>query len=253
MCGVDRRYVQEYLNEFMWRYSNYADRNTLFDCLIPTIANYYESNVGERVIDNEDLDDLSDASDMSEDEDEKFQRQEFIKKQREMIARENDEDYSIENEARNDSIAINQTNLDQTKIAREKNHLLAKQKLIQKKKDFDEEVENIISNLAISESNTFSKKLSIKQREYVHQICSQYTDIEHVSIGDGKNRQLTFTRIEIIQSSDDLNSNDNRTRDGTIDTNKRNVDNEDEEIEQLSNNFSRRVGLRTRKPIKYTK
>jgi hypothetical protein len=46
MCGVDRRYVQEYLDEFVWRYSNYADRNTLFHCLIPTIANYYESNVG---------------------------------------------------------------------------------------------------------------------------------------------------------------------------------------------------------------
>jgi hypothetical protein len=105
------------------------------------------------VIDNEDLDDLSDASDMSEDEDEKIQRQEFIEKQREMRARENDEDYSIENEARNDSIAINRMNLDQTKIAREKNHLLAQKKLIQKKKDFEEEVENIISNLAISESN----------------------------------------------------------------------------------------------------
>ena len=54
--------------------------------------------------------------------------------------------------------------LDQTKIDRENYHLLAKQKLIQKKKDFEEEVENIISNLAISESYTFSKKLSIKQR-----------------------------------------------------------------------------------------
>ena len=255
MCGVDRRYVQEYLDEFVWRYSNYADRDTLFHCLIPTIENYYESNVGERVIDNEDLDDLSDASDMSEDEDEKIQRQEFIEKQREMRARENDEDYSIENEARNDSIAINQTNLDQTKIAREKNHLLAKQKLIQKKKDFEEEVENIISNLAISESYTFSKKLSIKQRENVHQICSQYTDIEHVSTGDGKNRQLTITKVEIIESSDDIKSNDDRTRDGTIEINERNVENEDEdeEIEQLSKNFSRRVGLRARKPIKYTK
>ena len=89
MCGVDRRYVQEYLDEFVWRYSNYADRNSLFDCLIPTIANYYETNVGERVIDNNDLDDLS------EDEDEKIQRQEFIENQREIRARENDEDYSI--------------------------------------------------------------------------------------------------------------------------------------------------------------
>jgi hypothetical protein len=204
-------------------------------------------------MDNEDLDALSGASDMSENENEKNQRQEFIEKQREMRARENYENYSIENEARNDSIAINQMNLDQTKIAREKNHLLAKQKLIQKKNDFEEEVENIISNLAIRESYSCSKKLSIKQREYVHQICSQYTDIENVSIGDGKNRQLTITKIEIMQSSDDLNSNDDRTRDGTIYINERNEEYEDEEIEQLSNNFSRRVGLRIRKPIYYTK
>ena len=64
---------------------------------------------------------------------------------------------------------------------------------------------------------------------------------------------MTITKVENIESSDDIKSNDDGPRNGTIEINERNVENEDEAIEQLSNNFSRRVGLRTRKPIKYTK
>ena len=63
---------------------------------------------------------------------------------------------------------------------------------------------------------------------------------------------MTITKVENIESSDDIKSNDDGPRNGTIEINERNVENEDEAIEQLSNNFSRRVGLRTRKPIKYT-
>ena len=46
----------------------YADRPMLFDCMIPTIANFYES-VEEEKIDENDLKRLTDASEMSEDED----------------------------------------------------------------------------------------------------------------------------------------------------------------------------------------
>ena len=78
MAGVDRKYVQEYLDEFVWRYSNYADRDALFDCIIPIIVNFYES-VDDDKIDESDLDYSSDVCDMSEEKEEQNRRKEFVK------------------------------------------------------------------------------------------------------------------------------------------------------------------------------
>ena len=113
MAGVDRKYVQEYFDECVWWYYNYADRDALFDCIIPIIVNFYES-VDDDKIDESDLDYLSDVSDMSEDEEEQNQRKEFVKNQRLLREQENEEDCSIETDARNDYIATDQILLDQT-------------------------------------------------------------------------------------------------------------------------------------------
>ena len=264
MAGVDRKYVQEYLDEFVWRYSNYADRDALFDCIIPIIVNFYES-VDDDKIDENDLDYLSDVSDMSEDEEEQNQRKEFVKNQRLLREQENEEDCSIENDARNDSIATDQILLDQTKIAREKNHLLAKQKKLEKQKAFEDEVENIISNLTMNESFTFSRKLTVKQRQIVHEISSTYADIQHISDGDGKNRQIKVTKISILEQLRENSTS--ASTDGTDnDENSESSDGKDvcssdealnqaiiQDIIQLSSNFERRIGLRERKPIKYSK
>ena len=236
----------------------------MFDCIIPIIVNFYES-VDDDKIDESDLDYLSDVSDMSEDEEEQNQRKEFVKNQRLLREQENEEDCSIENDARNDSIATDQILLDQTKIAREKNHLLAKQKKLEKQKAFEDEVENIISNLTMNESFTFSRKLTVKQRQKVHEISSTYADIQHISDGDGKKRQIKLTKISILEQLRQ-NSTSASTVDTDNDENSESSDGKDvcssdevlnqaiiQDIIQLSSNFERRIGLRERKPIKYSK
>ena len=43
---------------------------------------------------------------------------------------------------------------------------------------------------------------------------------------------MTITKVENIESSDDIKSNDDGPRNGTIEINERNVENEDEAIER---------------------
>jgi polysaccharide pyruvyl transferase WcaK-like protein len=94
---------------------------------------------------------------MSEDEEEIEQRESWKANQqrlKEMERDDNEADFEIENISRNDSIAINLINEEQSKRDREKAHLEKKQMQLEKlkkkeeeEKDFIETVENIIANL----------------------------------------------------------------------------------------------------------
>ena len=117
----------------------------------------------------------------------------------------------------------------------------------------------------MNESFTFSRKLTVKQRQIVHEISSTYADIQHISDGDGKNRQIKLTKISILEQLRQ-NSTSASTVDTDNDENSESSDGKDvcssdevlnqaiiQDIIQLSSNFERRIGLRERKPIKYSK
>ena len=99
------------MNEFVRRYSNYLDRTSLFDSIVPTISRFYEEISHEEQINEDDLDVLSDASDLSEDEEDINQRELWVESHqllREEERKKNEERFNIENETRQNCIAANQ-------------------------------------------------------------------------------------------------------------------------------------------------
>ncbi len=227
MCGVDRRYVQHYLDEFVWRYSNYADRTTLFDCIIKTIPSTYASK-NENIINEKDFDDLSDVSYMSEDEEEKQQRKEWVEKQRQIRQEENEDSVNIEEEIRKESLVDLKLSEDTEKVEREKLYLEKKAKENEKKekqkdeeKKFEEEVENICNEL--KDVSFEFKKLTIRKRQIVHQVAERYNLI-HVSTGEDQERKLKIKK-KLNKNVENAEKN--------VENAEKNVENADNEVDSL--------------------
>jgi chromatin segregation and condensation protein Rec8/ScpA/Scc1 (kleisin family) len=173
-------------------------------------VNYYDNNTNEVEIDENDLDELSDVSDMSEDEEEIEQRELWKANQRRVKDTERDEnedDFVSESVSRNDSIAINQINEEQSRREREKAHIEKRRKELEKikqqeaeEKEFEEKVGNIIANLNFEESFEFSDKLSNRKKQIVHQVATKL-NIFHESYGEGNRKKLKIKKHIVPEST----------------------------------------------------
>jgi hypothetical protein len=187
---------------------------------------------------------------MSEDEEEIEQKESWKANQqrlKEMERDDNEADFEIENISRNDSIAINLINEEQSKRDREKAHLEKKQMQLEKlkkkeeeEKDFIETVENIIAHLKFEQPFEFSYKLSTRKRELVHQLATKH-NIFHESSGEGKLRKITIKKLIVPETVDGDNA---ATPTLLIENNS---------VDELTSVFKKRCGLRTPSKRKTTK
>jgi transposase-like protein len=222
MGGIDRKYIQEYLDEFCWRYFNCLVREDSFDAIIAAIARHQNEKFVERIIDHNDLDELNDvSSDESNDDVEVLMSeykhmalaaaQDAKHKEAGELHRQRMRELEIEERVESGRVAVElerkrQESDDKLRSEMLKQRLLNEARGLKRKAAYEQQralkeeqrvaftsqVEGIITGLNEDEEHVFPSSLTANQRAIIHGMAES-AHIHHETRGI-EQRELVIKR-----------------------------------------------------------